>query len=114
MGAGFDAQMYTLCLSTNADVPTIYRMVTEESRWEAVCSRKLIPLLISGLMATAGLSAPLLMQRASCGSPASYQRTSLCCEGQREVRYCSSQTAEATSWLPREKPSSAKERGPVL
>jgi hypothetical protein len=31
----------SLCFRANAGVPTIYRMVTEESRWEAVCSRRL-------------------------------------------------------------------------
>src|SRR5579863_1006649 len=34
-------------LSRCFGVSTIYRMVTEESRWEAVCSRWLVPVLIS-------------------------------------------------------------------
>jgi tetratricopeptide (TPR) repeat protein len=31
---------FSLCFRTNAGVPTIYRMVAEESRWEAVCEKR--------------------------------------------------------------------------
>src|ERR1700730_15402328 len=40
VGLGSLQVWFSLCFRANAGVPTIYRMVTEDSRWEVVCEKR--------------------------------------------------------------------------